>query len=45
MYVEVKKPHAELGHFGLLYCLLSQKYISMTLIVTPYFHWQVALET
>ena len=35
----------ELGHFGLLYRLLSQKYISMTLIVTHYFHWQVASET
>ena len=35
----------ELGHFGLLYCMLSQKYISMTLIVTHYFHWQVASET
>ena len=35
----------ELGHFGLLYRLLSRKYISMTLIVTHYFHWQVASET
>ena len=35
----------ELGHFGLLYRLLSQKYISMTLIVIHYFHWQVASET
>ena len=36
---------SELGHIGLLYCLSSQKYISKTLNVTHYFHWQVATET
>ena len=44
MHVKVKKP-PELGHIGLLYCLSSQEYISMTLDVTHYFHWQVAMET
>ena len=36
----------ELGHFGLLYCLhvKSDKHY-MTLNVTHYFHWQVAMET
>ena len=36
---------SELGHIGLLYCLSSQEYISMTLDVIHYFHWQVAAET
>ena len=32
------------SHWAVL-CLSSQKYISMTLNVTHYFHWQVAMET
>ena len=44
MHVKVKKP-PELGHIELLYCLSIQKYISMTLDVIHYFHWQVAMET
>ena len=40
MHVKVKKP-PELGHIELLYCLSSQEYISKTLDVTHYFHWQL----
>ena len=33
---------SELGHIGLLYCLPNQKYISITLNMTHYFHRQLA---
>ena len=36
---------SKLGYIRLLFCLSSHKYISMTLDVTHYFHWQVAMET